>query len=114
MLRQLVTVKARLAITDRQDALLTNARTFSGSTDIAEEFSTDQTEILVSCYPVKAVTNQNYGRGFAGSALTSIRPGRRFIIETGIRLMYAVIAFISRDEESVGPFVSPCAKEGRF
>ena len=70
MLTQLATVKTRLAIiiTDYDD-ILTNAikavsarfdkecnRTLARSTGTTEEFSADQTEILVPGYPIESVT----------------------------------------------------------
>ena len=72
MLTQLTTVKARLAIDPLDtgfDALLTNTinaistrfdhetnRTLARTTGMTEEFSCDQTEILVPCYPIESVT----------------------------------------------------------
>src|SRR5882672_9540657 len=70
MLTLLSTVKARLAITvTTYDDILTNAikavsarfdketsRTLSRTVTLTEEFNPDDTEILVPCYPVEAVT----------------------------------------------------------
>src|SRR6267142_2823677 len=72
MLTQLATVKARLAIDQfnlQYDAILTNAikavsarfdkecnRTLARTVGIREEFSGDDTEIRVACYPIEAVT----------------------------------------------------------
>ena len=69
MLTQLSTIKTRLAITvTTYDAILTNAikgvsvrfdketnRTLARATGITEEFSGDETEILLSRYPIEAV-----------------------------------------------------------
>src|SRR5689334_8870421 len=67
MLTQLATVKSRLAIT--VNTLLTNAiksvstrfdketnRTLARSTGITDEFSADDTEVPVRCYPIESVT----------------------------------------------------------
>src|SRR5437667_2969982 len=70
MLTQLSTVKSRLALTVTDyDDILTSAikavsgrfdkecnRTLARSTDATDEFGADQTEVLVSRYPVEAVT----------------------------------------------------------
>src|SRR3954462_12930419 len=72
MLTQLSTVKSRLAIDDldvQYDALLTTAisavsfrfdketnRTLARTVDTTFEFSADDTEILLPCYPVESVT----------------------------------------------------------
>ena len=72
MLTQLLTVKSRLALDAfnvQFDALLTNAikavsarfdretnRTLARTVDATQEFSADETEILVPCYPVETVT----------------------------------------------------------
>ena len=72
MLTQLLTVKSRLALDEfnvQFDALLTNAikavsarfdketnRTLARTVDATHEFSADETEILVPCYPVETVT----------------------------------------------------------
>src|ERR1051326_1504378 len=72
MLAQLATIKARLGLTDldvQYDALLTNAikaistrfdeetnRTLARTAVATYEFDADETEILVPCYPIEAVT----------------------------------------------------------
>ena len=70
MLTQLATVKSRLALTvSDYDDLLTTAikavsarfdqetnRTLARTTGMTDEFSAEQTEIAVSCYPIEAVT----------------------------------------------------------
>ncbi len=70
MLTQLTTVKDRLAITvTTYDTLLTNAikavsdrfdqltnRTLSRTVDITQEFIADDTEIILSCYPVETIS----------------------------------------------------------
>src|SRR6266478_299300 len=72
MLTQLLTVKSRLALDEfnvQFDALLANAikaisarfdketnRTLARTEDATHEFSADETEILVPCYPVETVT----------------------------------------------------------
>src|ERR1051326_7623735 len=72
MLAQLATIKARLGLTDLDvqfDALLTNAikaisvrfdqetnRTLARTAVATYEFDADETEILVPCYPIEAVT----------------------------------------------------------
>src|SRR6266550_3719377 len=72
MLTQLTTVKARLAIDQfnlQYDAILTNAikavssrfdketnRTLARTVALTEEFSADDTEIRVACYPIETVT----------------------------------------------------------
>src|SRR6266404_4225575 len=70
MLTQLSTLKTRLGITAATyDAILTNAitavsarfdketsRTLARAAATTEEFSADETEILVSRYPIEAVT----------------------------------------------------------
>src|SRR4051794_19561123 len=70
MLTQLSTVKDRLAITvTTYDTLLTNAikavsdrfdkltnRTLSRTVDITQEFLANDTEIILSCYPVERVS----------------------------------------------------------
>ena len=72
MLTQLLTVKSRLALDEfnvQYDSLLTSAikavsarfdketnRTLARTVDATHEFSADETEILVPCYPIEAVT----------------------------------------------------------
>ena len=70
MLTQLITIKSRLGITITDyDDLLTSAikaisnrfdkecnRTLARSTGTTEEFSPDQTEVPVSCFPIESVT----------------------------------------------------------
>ena len=72
MLTQLSTVKARLALTDldvQYDALLTNAikaitvrfdketnRALARTVAATHEFSADDTEIILACYPIETVT----------------------------------------------------------
>src|SRR6266446_1638090 len=72
MLTQLLTVKTRLALDEfnvQYDSLLTNAikavsarfdketnRTLARTVDATHEFAADETEILVPCYPIEAVT----------------------------------------------------------
>ena len=72
MLTQLLTVKSRLALDEfnvQYDTLLTSAikavsarfdketnRTLARTVDATQEFSADETEILVPCYPVETVT----------------------------------------------------------
>lgn len=72
MLTQLSTVKARLAIDEfdvKNDTLLTSAiqaisarfdkecnRTFARAVDFVHEFTADDTEIRVTCYPIETVT----------------------------------------------------------
>jgi len=72
MLTQLLTVKTRLALDEfnvQYDSLLTNAikavsarfdketnRALARTEDATHEFSADETEILVPCYPIEAVT----------------------------------------------------------
>src|SRR6267378_400639 len=72
MLAQLTTVKDRLAIapaTTTYDTLLTTAikavsdrfdnicnRTLSRTVDATQEFPADKTEIILSCFPLEAVT----------------------------------------------------------
>jgi hypothetical protein len=72
MLTQLSTIKARLAIDDfnvQYDTLLTNAiravsarfdretnRTLARTVDATDEFSADDTEIIVPCYPIESVS----------------------------------------------------------
>src|SRR5882724_5148431 len=72
MLTQLLTVKSRLALDEfnvQYDTLLTSAikavsarfdketnRTLARTVDATQEFSADETEILVPCYPIESVT----------------------------------------------------------
>src|SRR5207249_1864950 len=72
MLTQLLAVKSRLALDEfnvQYDAILTTVikaisaridketnRTLARTVDTAYEFPVDETEILVSCYPIKTVT----------------------------------------------------------
>src|SRR6266853_5199318 len=72
MLTQLATVKSRLALSELDvqfDALLTSAikaitvrfdkecnRTFARTVTATQEFDAGDTEILLTCYPVEAVT----------------------------------------------------------
>src|SRR6266699_2993420 len=72
MLTQLATVKTRLGIDEfdlSSDAILTNAinaissrfdketnRTLARTVNITQEFSADDTEIYLACYPVESVT----------------------------------------------------------
>ena len=72
MLTQLSTVKSRLAIDEfdvKNDALLTSAiqaisarfdkecnRTFARAVDFVHEFTADDTEIRVACYPIETVS----------------------------------------------------------
>src|SRR4051812_6833475 len=72
MLSQLSTLKSRLAIDEfevKYDSLLTTAltalsarfdaetnRTLARTVNATQEFSADETEILVPCYPIESVT----------------------------------------------------------
>jgi hypothetical protein len=72
MLTQLLTIKARLGIDEfevKDDALLTHAleavtdrfdkecgRALARTVDAQQEFSADETELRVGCYPIEAVT----------------------------------------------------------
>src|SRR5947208_16648680 len=71
MLTQLSTVKDRLALTvTTYDTLLTNAikavsarldhltnRTLSRTVDFTQEFIADETELVLSCYPLESVSS---------------------------------------------------------
>jgi hypothetical protein len=85
MLTQLLTVKGRLGIDEfevKDDVLLTNAiqavtdrfdkecgRTLARTVDAQQEFSADETELRVACYPIEVVTQLIEGKRIELGAL---------------------------------------------
>jgi hypothetical protein len=97
MLTQLLTVKTRLGISEfevKDDAILTNAikaisgrfdkecnRTLARSVDLVEEFSAEEVELRLSCYPIESVSKFELKSAEAGGWLELM--GLEYLVRRG-------------------------------
>src|SRR5258706_11119233 len=124
MLTQLITVKTRLGIDEfdlSSDAILTNAinaisvrfdketnRTLARTTNVTQEFSADDTEICLACYPVESVTKfelkQNETEGWIEQ--TNVEPLiRRACVLSLDQPLYASRSTLNAPQAGCGHFM---------